>query len=208
MQKILLSFSGSIQQYNKQNKDSKAHPDPDRCRPRHCPQCGAKHCLRGHGFYERHVEDVTFNGLISVRRYLCPTCGRTLSLLPHFALPYLRFSIRVISAFLVARLLRRLTLTAAARAAGLGAMPYERGQWWVRRFRKQARDLWLSLAALSAPPPAQDDVLKALHMLNSIGWIRAHRFLFSKLRFHLLGWPAFLAPDGRKVTVKSAAGSG
>jgi hypothetical protein len=27
MQKILLSFSGSIQQYNKQNKDSKTHPN-------------------------------------------------------------------------------------------------------------------------------------------------------------------------------------
>jgi hypothetical protein len=33
-------------------------------------------------------------------------------------------------------------------------------------------------------------------MLQSIGWIAAHRFLFADLRFHLLGWPVFLAPDG------------
>jgi hypothetical protein len=38
-----------------------------------------------------------------------------------------------------------------------------------------------------------------LQMLQSIGWIPAHRFLFSELRFHLLGWPAFLAPHGRMV---------
>jgi hypothetical protein len=30
-------------------------------------------------------------------------------------------------------------------------------------------------------------------MLESIGWIAAHRFLFSELRAHLLGWPPFLA---------------
>jgi hypothetical protein len=27
-------------------------------------------------------------------------------------------------------------------------------------------------------------------MLQSIGWVAAHRFLFADLRFHLLGWPA------------------
>jgi len=34
-------------------------------------------------------------------------------------------------------------------------------------------------------------------MLESVGWIAAHRFLFAKLRAHLLGWPASLVPDGR-----------
>jgi hypothetical protein len=33
----------------------------------------------------------------------------------------------------------------------------------------------------------------ALGMLESIGWIAARRFLFSRLRFQLLGWPAFLS---------------
>jgi hypothetical protein len=41
-------------------------------------------------------------------------------------------------------------------------------------------------------------------MLEAIGWITAHRFLFADLRFHLLGWPAFLAPDGRIATVQPA----
>jgi hypothetical protein len=41
-------------------------------------------------------------------------------------------------------------------------------------------------------------------MLESIGWITAHRFLFSELRAHLLGWPRFLAPQGRRTTLVSA----
>ncbi len=38
---------------------------------------------------------------------------------------------------------------------------------------------------------------RALHMLQSTGWIAAHRFLFAGVRCHLLGWPRGLAPDGR-----------
>jgi hypothetical protein len=42
-----------------------------------------------------------------------------------------------------------------------------------------------------------------LLMLQSLGWIAAHRFLFSELRLHLLGWPRFLAPHGRRTTLGS-----
>jgi hypothetical protein len=44
-------------------------------------------------------------------------------------------------------------------------------------------------------------------MLDSIGWIASHRFLFSQLRAHLLGWPACLAPDGRRITLAPACPS-
>jgi hypothetical protein len=69
-----------------------------------------------------------------VRRYLCWSCKRTVSLLPEFALPYLRFSISVLSLFLIARLIEGRTLAAAAQTA----MPYQRGQFWVRGFQRQA----------------------------------------------------------------------
>lgn len=191
---ILHPFAGSIQQY------SEAISDPDRYRPDHCPQCQAKQPLAGHGFYQRTVVDVTFDGVIRVRRYLCRLCKRTVSLLPEFALPWLRFTITVISLFLVARLLRGLTLVAAALAASQKAMPYQRGQFWIRRFRKQAPVLGVALAPLAAPVSAPDFTARALYMLESIGWIAAHRFLFSDLRAHLLGWPRFLAPQGRRAT--------
>ena len=187
---ILLPLSCSVQRY------AEEIVDVERYRPDHCPQCEARDPLTGHGFYFRTLVDVAFDGIIRVRRYLCNFCKRTTSLLPDFALPWLRFSISVIALFLIARWLTGLTLRAAARAAGQPTMPYQRGQFWIRRFQKQAPAVSLALAALVAPPAAADFVSRALRMLESIGWLAAHRFLFSQLRMHLLGWPASLAPHG------------
>ena len=83
---ILHPFAGSIQQYAEEISD------PDRHRPNHCPQCHSQHSLTAHGFYSRTLVDVGFDDSIRVRRYLCRSCKRTVSLLPEFALPYLRFS--------------------------------------------------------------------------------------------------------------------
>ena len=198
---ILHPFVGSVQQY------AQDISDPDRYRPDHCPQCEAQRPLAAHGFYRRTLVDGAFDGMIRVRRYLCYCCKRTVSLLPQFALPYLRFGITVIALFLVARLLVGRTLVAAAVVAMLPGMPYQRGQFWVRRFQKQAARVCVALAAMTAPPPAPDFIRQALQMLQSIGWIAAHRFLFSDLRVHLLGWPAFLAPDGRCSALRPAAPS-
>ncbi len=195
---ILHPFAGSIQQY------SEALGDPDRHRPDHCPQCAAQHPLTAHGFYHRAVADVEFEGFIRVRRYLCHSCKRTISLLPDFALPYLRFSLVVISLFLIARLLHGCTLQAAAQAAAQPGMAYQRGQFWVRRFQRQAAELCAALAGLTAPMAAPNFVTRALQMLHSIGWIPAHRFLLTQLRAHLLGWPRFLVPDGRRAAFRPA----
>jgi hypothetical protein len=48
-------------------------------------------------------------------------------------------------------------------------------------------------------PAAPDFVSRALRMLESIGWIAAHRFLFSRLRLHLLGWPGVTLAPARAV---------
>jgi hypothetical protein len=118
---------GSIQQYMQQIDDV------DRGRPSRCPQCAAKEPLRAHGFYSRTIVDEAFDGLIRIRRYLCQACLRTVSLLPEWALPYMRFSISVIAKTVKARLMEN----RAWKAAAVGA-PYQRGQHWVRRFAKQA----------------------------------------------------------------------
>ncbi|MFH1873368.1 MAG: hypothetical protein ABIG36_22425, partial [Pseudomonadota bacterium] len=152
-----------------------------------------------HGFYTRTLIDTAFDGVIRVRRYLCQACQRTVSLLPEFVLPYLRSSLTVIALFLITRLLPAQTLAAAP-----PAMPYQRGQFWMRRFRAQAEALCAALAALAKPAPAPDFVHRALAMLASTGWITAHRFLFGGLRCHLLGWPRGLAPDGRPAAFSSA----
>jgi len=194
---ILHPFAGSVQQYTERLAD------PDCYRPGHCPQCHAKQPLTAHGFYTRTLIDAAFDGVVRVRRYLCNACRRTVSLLPEFILPYLRSSVMVIALFLIARLLAVQTIEAAARSAP-PPMPYQRGQFWIRRFRAQAQTLCAALAALTQPTPAPDFIHRALTMLESIGWIAAHRFLFAGLRCHLLGWPSSLAPDGRRATLSPA----
>jgi hypothetical protein len=192
---ILHPFAGSVQQYLDQLADFNRH------RPAHCPQCQAKDPLTAHGFYTRTLVDAAFDGLIRVRRYLCEVCKRTVSLLPEFALPYLRSSVTAIALFLVARLREAKTLAAALPPAA----PYQRGQFWVRRFRAQAEALCAALAALTKPAPAPDFVHRALAMLESIGWIPAHRFLFGSLRQHLLGRGYWMARKGQRTALAPAA---
>jgi transposase-like protein len=193
---MLHPHSGSIQQYMEQIDD------PDRGRPSGCPQCAANEPLRAHGFYSRTIVDPGFDGLIRIRRYLCRACLRTVSLLPEWALPFMRFSIPVIARTLKARVME----SRAWKAAVPGA-PYQRGQHWVRRFAPQAEELSAALAARTAVIAAPDFVSRALGMLDKTGWIRAHRFLFSDLRMHLLGWGRSLAPHGRRITISAASGA-
>jgi hypothetical protein len=183
---ILHPFTGSIQRYSQELSGLEQY------RPLRCPQCQTGRPLRAHGFY----------GTIRVRRFLCCSCHRTVSLLPEFALPYLRFSVSLICQFLCARLLDGRTLQAAAAAFAHAAMPYQRGQLWIRRFQSQAASLCAALAALAPAIQAASFVSRALQMLQAIGIIAAHRFLFAELRVHLLGWPYSLIPDGRRLTLR------
>ena len=197
---MLHPHRGSIQQYMEQLDDT------DVWRPAACPQCQEQERLTAHGFYSRTIVDTDFDGVIRVRRYLCLACKRTVSLLPEWALPYVRFSISVIAQVLKARLMEKRMWKAAA--ATECTMPYQRGQHWVRRFERQAEPLSAALAALTAVVTASDFVPRVLAMLEKTGWIAAHRFLFSDLRMHLLGWPVSQIPDGRSVELVSAFGSG
>ena len=192
---ILHPFPGPVPAYLEQLAD------PDLHRPAQCPQCQTKRRLIAHGFYTRTIIDASFDGAIRVRRYLCQACRRTVSLLPEFALPYLRSSVAIIALFLLARLLHAKTLAAALPPA----TPYQRGQFWLRRFRAQAEPLCAALAAITKPAPAPSFIHRALAMLESAGWIPAHRFLFTSLRQHLLGWPPSLAPAGRRTAMLPAS---
>jgi hypothetical protein len=197
---ILHRTVGSIQQYMRDIQESSA---ADRYRPDRCPLCQARRGLLAHGFYYRTLVHIEFDDWIPVRRYLCRLCRRTVSLLPDFVLPYLRHSFVIISLFLVSRLLAACSLREAAQAGFQPSMPYQRGQFWVRRFRKQAAGLCAALASVTAVVTAADFVIRALQMLETIGWIAAHRFLFGQLRMHLLGWPRFLIPSGTPISFPS-----
>ena len=59
-------------------------PPPGRCPNK---SCNLPVVLKKHGFYERHLILKEFLGLIKIRRYKCPVCGKTLSMLPSFCVP-------------------------------------------------------------------------------------------------------------------------
>lgn len=188
----------SIQQYVERVEQA---GEAERLRPEVCPQCEAKQTMKVHGFYGRTIVDEGFDGVIRILRYLCGGCRRTVSLLPGWALPYLRHSIPWIGGVVAARLVAGKPWQAAAPSA-----PYQRGQHWVRRFQDQAEGLSLALTALAAPEARPDFVSRALGMLEKTGWIEAHRFVFQHLRMHLLGWPPSLAPRGRFSGVNAVNG--
>ena len=70
--------------------------------PAKCPfgDCGVNIKMKKNGYYIRLLITLTFTGLIRVRRYKCPKCGRTLSMLPSFCLAGLSYSVDFIVALL------------------------------------------------------------------------------------------------------------
>lgn len=58
-----------------------------------CLVCKAVGCLREHGFYERNTVLGSKAYRIVIRRYVCCDCGRTVSVLPNFLLPFFQYSL-------------------------------------------------------------------------------------------------------------------
>ena len=58
-------------------------------RPRLCPVCHKCNRLEAHSYYERGVTGSDGKVVeISIRRFKCQHCGKTVSCLPDFAIPY------------------------------------------------------------------------------------------------------------------------
>jgi hypothetical protein len=196
---ILHPFAGSVQQYTERLAD------PDCYRPDHCPQCQPN--TRSPRTASTRARSSTRPSMAS---FACAaTCatpaGAPSPLLPEFVLPYLRSSLMVIALFLdrpsAPRANHRGRRPNRAAADALPARPVldsplsRTGRSVVRRAGR----------ADSNPLPRPTSSTAPLTMLQSTGWIAAHRFLFAGVRCHLLGWPRGLAPDGRRAAFSSAA---
>lgn len=66
-----------------QDRDSVIFPVPEEC-----PCCRSSRKLTRHGFYSRFALSKNHVYRINIRRYLCPSCLVTVSLLPWFLLPF------------------------------------------------------------------------------------------------------------------------
>lgn len=61
-----------------------------------CPACGYKGMLHRHGHYDRNVITFYQHFIISIQRFLCPSCKKTYSLLPSFLIPYFIYTFDVV----------------------------------------------------------------------------------------------------------------
>lgn len=81
-----------------QNIDENLFPEaPIRCL---FSDCRIPIKMKKHGFYKRYVITSKFSGYIFIRRYICPCCGRTVSFLPSFLIPYFQYAFPYILSFL------------------------------------------------------------------------------------------------------------
>jgi len=61
-----------------------------------CSFCGYEGMLHRHGCYGRNVVTLHEHSIISIQRFLCPSCGKTYSLLPSILIPYFIYSFDVV----------------------------------------------------------------------------------------------------------------
>lgn len=66
--------------------------------PKKCPfgDCGVNLEMKKNGFYIRFLVTAMFSGMIRIRRYKCPKCRRTLSMLPSFCLAGFSYGIEIV----------------------------------------------------------------------------------------------------------------
>ena len=66
--------------------------------PKRCPHkdCKMPVKMKKHGFYKRNILLKNFIGIIRIRRYRCPVCGKTVSMLPAFCIPFFVYGTEVI----------------------------------------------------------------------------------------------------------------
>lgn len=94
---IVSDFGLDVQQY--QSEFCRLTFSP----PRSCPHCAAAKDLIGHGSYRRIACDESRSFIIQVKRFLCPLCRHTVSLLPSFCLPHRHYLASTIQTVLFLR---------------------------------------------------------------------------------------------------------
>jgi transposase-like protein len=85
-----ISFHTDISAQEFSFKDHALFPKP----PCRCPfkDCSMPVNLKKHGYYSRFFISKIFTGFIFLRRYICPVCCRTISMLPMFCLRGFQYS--------------------------------------------------------------------------------------------------------------------
>ena len=102
-------------------------------RPKLCPNCGQAGMLVALGYYERWVAGLGAKDLLlSIRRFRCRACARSVSVLPDFAQPYRVIRNSVIADFFNGDVDR----DGVQRQRGLLIVYWRRFVWWLPDLRR------------------------------------------------------------------------
>lgn len=103
-------FHITVQEYYRRGKQN-LFPHIFKC-PH--PGCLYSNKLRSHGFYRRNVLTFHETFVIYIKRYYCPSCRRTVSLLPSFLAPRFQYTPAFIFFTLFRRIINNLPLAQIA----------------------------------------------------------------------------------------------
>jgi len=144
-------------------------PIPDSC-PN--PECLAKVPPQKHSFYKRNVISTTFNGRILIRRYYCKHCGKTISYLPSFCLPYFQYTVEIIFTALCHTLNSNYSLRSCLKLLKNLEWTPSHLQFYVKRFLNNLNRIKVGLRQLipgtRLPPPEEDKRKGAKEVLSIV----------------------------------------
>lgn len=189
MQQIFYT-AASPEEYWQLGKDF-AFPDP----PEACPFCRTGLPLKKHGFYRRNSIPGELPRRILIRRYRCRFCGRTVSFLPGFCLPYFQYTLELIYRALEYRLRRFLSWRACLdRFKELSWEPAHL-RFYARRFLAGLARLKLILRQMRPQislPGKENQRQQAVHLLEILGFFGDIQSF--SVRFYATCGRSFLAP--------------
>ncbi len=109
--------------------------------PKTCPHCTAPGCLVGHGSYPRHAVDHLQQTIpIRVKRFLCASCQKTISLLPSFCLPWRHYQTSTIQAVLDWHFVGQMSWSLIQRRLGPADLPaFSTLRAWVGAYARESR---------------------------------------------------------------------
>lgn len=145
-----------------------------------CPHCGSIGRCEFHDSYTRWLISIESgrrtDGLVSIPRVICASCGRTHAILPDVLIPYGSYSLRFILVILNAYLARTSTVHAFCASWGIAVSTL---YTWIHLFENQA-SLWLG--ALREVRCLKDSALHAICSQDSLPSSFFQRFGFSFLQ--------------------------
>ena len=134
------NFKLGVYEYHTRGKQN-IYPDLKNCPQKDCLYSGR---LWHHGFYSRNAIGLKGFYRIYIKRYRCPYCGHTVSLLPNFLAPHFQYTLLAIFTCLHALGVLEKTLKQAADSTGIYSMGYQHAAFYRNRLLEN-KNLCLSV---------------------------------------------------------------